>query len=75
LGRRIVKRLSRIGPDGANGRQTHNHDQGQHDGIFNRCRAVFRDEKTFDFRCETSHGIPPVVDDDAMLHAEAAVPQ
>src|SRR3954463_16347977 len=46
-----------IRTNGTNGRQAHDHDQGQHNGVLNRGRAIFRNEETLYFQSKILHSI------------------
>ena len=43
--------------DRTNRGQAHDHDERQHDGVFNRGRAIFRDEELLHLLSELLHGI------------------
>ena len=44
-----------VGAQRLNRRQTHHDDQGQHHGVFNRRRAVFRFQKLLNLQCKRLH--------------------
>jgi hypothetical protein len=54
-----LERRASIRSNVRDGRETHDHNQRQHYGIFNGCGAVFRPQKSFRGNQETRHTIPP----------------
>jgi hypothetical protein len=57
LSRHVLERGIRVRSDRTNGGQAHNHDQRQHNGVFDRGGTVFRDEETLHLRSKTLHCI------------------
>src|SRR4029078_2569372 len=53
----VVERSRCIRANRANGREAHDHDQRQHNGVFNRGRTIFRDEETLHLQSELLHDI------------------
>ena len=53
----VRERLVRIRSDRADRCQTDDHDQSQHDGVFNRRGTILRNEETMHFLSEQFHNI------------------
>ena len=56
-GRHVLKRGIRLRSDRLNGGQAHDHDQRQHNGVFDRGGTVFRDEETLYLHSKILHSI------------------